>query len=104
LVPQPETPAPPPPVYISGLRIAGVDYSVSPLGQTEVVAPEQTANRNNLQIEFFSINVGGDASIRYQYKLEGAGQNWSPPTAQRTVNFANLRPATYRFLVQAVNA
>ena len=104
LLPEPDVPAPAAPTLISGLRIAGVDYSVSPLGQTEVVAPEQTANRNNLQIDFFSINVGGNESIRYQYKLEGADQDWSPPTIQRTVNFANLRPADYRFLVQAVNA
>ena len=104
LVPQPETPAPPPPVYISGLRIAGVDYSISPLGQTEVSAPEQTANNNNLQIDFFSISLGGNTGTRYQYKLEGNGQDWSLPSAQGSVTFANVRPGRYRFLVRALNA
>jgi PAS domain S-box-containing protein len=104
LVPEPDVAAPASQTLISGLRIAGVDYSVSPLGQTDVVAPEQNASRNNLQIDFFSINIGGSDSIRYQYKLEGADQNWSQPANQRTVNFANLRPADYRFLVRAVNA
>lgn len=104
LIPEPDVTAPAPPTLISGLRIAGVDYSVSPLGQTEISAPEQAANRNNLQIDFFSVNVGGSDAIRYQYKLEGADQNWSTPTSQRTVTFANLRPASYRLLVQAVNA
>jgi hypothetical protein len=104
LVPQPETLAPPPPVYISGLRIAGVDYSISPLGQTEVSAPEQTANNNNLQIDFFSISLGGNAGTRYQYKLEGSEQDWSLPSAQGSVTFANVRPGRYRFLVRALNA
>ena len=104
LIPEANPPAPAPPVLISGLRIAGVDYSISPLGQTEVIAPEQSANHNNLQIDFFSISPGGNASTRYQYKLEGADQNWSLANTQRTVTFANVRPGRYRFLVRAVNA
>ena len=104
LIPEPDAPRPPPPTLISGLRLAGVDYSVSPLGQMDVVAPEQTANRNNLQVDFFGVSTGGTADTRYQYKLEGADQNWSAPSTQRTVTFANLRPGNYRFLVRAVNA
>ena len=104
LTPIPDVRAPAPPTLISGLRIAGVDYSISPLGQTQVNAPEQSAGNNNLQIEFFSISTGSNATIRYQYKLEGAEQNWSAVTTQRVVNFANVRPGRYRFLVRALNA
>jgi ligand-binding sensor domain-containing protein/signal transduction histidine kinase len=104
LVPEPDTPSQPPSVLISGLRIAGEDYSVSPLGQREVFVPEQSADRNNLQIDFLSISTGGDASTRYQYRLEGVDADWSEPTADRSVTFANLSPAAYRFLVRAVNA
>ncbi|MDQ3799608.1 MAG: ATP-binding protein, partial [Acidobacteriota bacterium] len=106
LVPEPDAAAaaPPPPVLISGLRIAGEDYSVSPLGQREVFVPEQSADRNNLQIEFLSITTGGAASTRYQYKLEGVDADWSEPTAERSLTFANLSPGAYRFLARAVNA
>lgn len=104
LTPEPEVFTPAPPTLISGLRIAGVDYSISPLGQTQVKLPEQSAGNNNLQIEFFSISTGSNGAIRYQYRLEGADQNWSAPTTQRTVNFANVRPGRYRFLVRALNA
>jgi ligand-binding sensor domain-containing protein/two-component sensor histidine kinase len=104
LVPEPDTaPAPPPPVLISGLRIAGEDYSVSPLGQREVYVPQQSADRNNLQIEFLSIATGSTVSTRYQYKLEGVDADWSEPSAERSVTFANLLPGAYRFLVRAVN-
>lgn len=104
LVPEPDLPLLPPPVLISGLRIAGEDYSVSPLGQHEVFVTEQNADRNNLQIDFLSISTGGDASTRYQYRLEGTDADWSAPTTERSVTFANLLPGTYRFLVRAVNA
>lgn len=104
ITPEPDVTAPPPPILISNLRIAGVDYSVSPLGQTEAVAPDQSANQNDVQVDFFSITTGGNNSVSYQYQLEGADKNWSPPTTQRTVNFANLRPGSYRFLVRSVNA
>ena len=105
LVPEREISPPPPSVVISTLRIAGEDYSVSPLGQREVFVPEQSANRNNLQIDFLSISTGGDASVRYQYKLEGApATDWSVPNTERSVTFANLLPGSYSFLVRAVNS
>jgi signal transduction histidine kinase/ligand-binding sensor domain-containing protein len=104
LVPEPDAESTPPPILISGLKIAGEDYSVSPLGQRAVFAPEQSANRNNLQIDFLSVNTGGDAPMRYQYKLEGADADWSEPKAENSVTFANLSSGAYRFLVRAVNA
>jgi signal transduction histidine kinase len=42
--------------------------------------------------------------LRYQYRLEGASEDWSQLADQRTVNFANLAPGSYRFQVRAVNA
>lgn len=104
LVPEPDVTTAPPAPLISRVRIAGVDYSISPLGQTQLVAPEQAANRNNLEVDFFSINPSGSEGTRYQYRLEGADQNWSEPTTQRSVTFANLRPGQYRFVVRSLNA
>jgi signal transduction histidine kinase len=36
--------------------------------------------------------------------LADADRDWSPLTTERTVNFANLKPGSYRFLVRAVNS
>jgi signal transduction histidine kinase len=41
--------------------------------------------------------------LRYQYKFEGAGADWSEPSALRTVNL-NLSPGKYDFIVRAINA
>ncbi len=104
LLPETEPTSPvPPSIFINGLRIAGEDYSVSPLGQTGLVGPELSANQNDLQIDFSSVSVSAAQSLRYQYKLEGADSDWSSPTAQRSITYARLSPGSYRFLVQAVN-
>lgn len=104
LLPETERTLPvPPSIFINGLRIAGEDYSVSPLGQMGLVGPELSANQNDLQIDFSSVSVGAAQSLRYQYKLEGADSDWSSPTAQRSITYARLSPGGYRFLVRAVN-
>ncbi|HEY2975733.1 MAG TPA: two-component regulator propeller domain-containing protein [Pyrinomonadaceae bacterium] len=102
LVPEPDQPSTEPPILIGGLRIAGVDYAVSPLGQSEIVGPELSANQNDLEIDYSSISVGAAAALHYQYKLEGADQDWSAPTTQRSISYASLSPGAYRFLVRAV--
>ena len=65
---------------------------------------ELAHSQNNLQIDFFGIDFSAGEPLRYQYKLEGADQDWSAPTEQRTVTYARLQPGAYRFLVRAVNA
>src|ERR1035441_8744056 len=43
-------------------------------------------------------------TLRYQYMLQGADAGWSAPALQRSVHYANLAPASYRFLVRAINS
>ena len=101
LIPEPDRPAAPTPVWISGLRIAGAAYPVSELGVTDVSVPTLDAGQNRIQIDFFGLGFLAGEPLRYQYKLEGAGQDWSAPTEQRTHEMS-LGPGSYRFLVRAV--
>ena len=103
LVPAGEKAASAPPVLISGLRIAGERRPVSELGAAEIPAIEMSHSQNNLQIDFFGIDFSAGESLRYQYKLEGADADWSSPTLQRAVTYANIAPGSYRFLVRAVS-
>ena len=104
LMPQPERAASPPPILITALRIAGVGYPLSELGASAVVVPQLGASQNNIQIEFAGLSLAVGESLRYQYKLEGADRDWSAPAEQRTVNYPNLAPGIYSFLVRAVTA
>jgi len=102
-VPAPDPHSAPPLILISGLRIAGVDQTVSQLGATEIPRLELKSNQNQLNIDFVGLSYGPGEDLRYEYQLEGADQDWSDPRDQRSVNYANLAPGRYRFLVRAVN-
>jgi signal transduction histidine kinase/ligand-binding sensor domain-containing protein len=90
------------PIYVTHVRIRGVDMPISELGESRLSGLVLQPNQNNLQIEFGSLNFGSVETIRYQYKLENADSEWSPPSTLRSVNYAELRPGRYRFLVRAV--
>ncbi|HEY1403858.1 MAG TPA: two-component regulator propeller domain-containing protein [Pyrinomonadaceae bacterium] len=105
LVPEPESPSPPPPVMIDGLQIAGVRRPVSDLGESRIDNLRLRSDQNQVQINFLGLGFAAGEVLRYQYRLEGAaaGGEWSAPSDQRSVTFANLSPGSYRFLVRAVN-
>jgi len=98
LDPQPPRVPVTPTVWIGAVSIRGEPYPVSELGETDVGALSLGPDQNQLQISFFAVGTG----LRYQYRLEGAEGTWSQPIDQRSVNFSNLAPGKYRFLVRAV--
>jgi len=104
LIPEPDRPESSPPIRISALRIGGVRQQLSELGEAEVSGLSLNANQNDLQIEFSGMSFAAGELLRYQYKLEGADRDWSALTDQRSINYANLAPGSYRFLVRAVTA
>ena len=98
----PDLPAPT--ILIDSLRIAGNLHHLSELGEKEILGLEMEPNQNQITIDFFALSFGSGESLRYQYKLEGSYSDWSAPGDQRTVNYANLAPGSYRFLVRAIGA
>ena len=93
----------PPPILIGGLHINGMTYPISELGDTHVSDLRLDPNQNNLQIDFFGLGFSPGDVLRYRYRLDGADRDWSELTEQRTINYASLRPGTYRFQVQTVD-
>ncbi|HZE73422.1 MAG TPA: two-component regulator propeller domain-containing protein [Pyrinomonadaceae bacterium] len=104
LIPQPDPHVSAPHIFISGLRAGNGPYQVADLGVADVVGLELAANDNRLEVDFVSIGLGPGEGIKYQYRLEGADQDWSPLTDHRSVNYAHLAPGRYKFLVRAVNS
>lgn len=103
-VPGTETPAAPPPIMLTRLLVAGDRQSISVLGESNIFLPDLAPDRNQLQIDFVGLSFAPGEVLRYQYQLEGADRDWSPPVEQRTVTYARLAPGNYRFLVRAVNS
>jgi len=98
-------PAPiPPAILITGLRTMGAPHPVSALGEAKLAGLKLAPNRNQLQIDFVGLNFRPGTTLRYQYKLDGGDPDWSAPTSERTVNYANVAPGSHRFLVRAVSS
>lgn len=94
----------PPPIRITALRVAGLPYPVSELGETRLAGLVLEPDQSDVQVDFASLNFGVGEVLRYQFRLEGGDQNWSAPSDERSLSFARLAPGRYRFEVRAVNS
>ena len=104
LIPEPDWPLPPPPVWISGWRIAGDPQPISALGEGALSGIVIPPGQNHVQLDFVGLGFGTGEVLRYQYRLDGADRDWGAPTDQRTIHYAGLSPGSYRFQVRAVNS
>ena len=96
-----EAPDKAPQVFITGLLINGVADSIISPNIDNLILEH---NQNNLTIEYAAITFAHVDDVRYQYKLEGADNDWSILSERGFVEFASLRPGKYRFKVRAVMA
>jgi ligand-binding sensor domain-containing protein len=104
LLPQTEAERAPPPIFINGIKVVGEPQHISEVGETDLRGFQLSPNQNHIEIDFGSLFFAPGDLIRYQYKLEGADADWQPLTFQRSVNYANLKPGSYHFVVRAVNS
>jgi signal transduction histidine kinase/ligand-binding sensor domain-containing protein len=93
----------PPTVWIGGLSIHGVAARFDPLGLAHFSIRDLEPHQNQIQIDYFGLSAA-NGELRYQYQLEGTDSTWTAPTAERSVNYAELAPGSYRFLVRAINS
>ena len=91
-------------VLFNRIRIAGEPLPLAETGSSELAPADFSAAQNNIAISFVGVSFKGENALRYQYKLDGSGAEWSQPSPQREVNFANLGSGSYVFLVQAITA
>ena len=103
LDPAPEKPPIPPPIMISSLRLAGVPYRVSPLGEHQMTLQPLPPDDHQLEIDFVGLGFAPGEVLGYQYRLDD-GSEWSPLTSRRSVTYASLSPGRHTFSVRAVNS
>ena len=58
-------------------------------------------DKNHLTFDFVGLCYANPKRIRYQYKLEGFDEDWSPVTDHRYATYANLPPGAYVFQLKA---
>ncbi len=58
--------------------------------------------QNHIGIRLSAHDLAKPSAIRYQWKLEGWDEQWSPPGTQQDITYANLPPGNYQFSAKAV--
>ena len=102
-------PAAPPLAFVSGLGLfrgerdwrpyaGGVDGEGLPEGLRLPV------DQNHVTFQFGAVSFDDPQGLRYQFRLAGFDDGWSPPTTERAATYANLPPGEYAFSVRAVTA
>ena len=93
----------PPPVIIESVRIEGREQNPQRLGAgwpDGVVVP---ARREQLEINYTSLNLAAPDRARFKYRLEGHEEKWTEAGNVRTAQYPKLPPGEYRFQVTACN-
>lgn len=85
------------------IRVAGEAIPLPANGAISTSVLTIPADRRRLAVEFFSIHQGPGPPPRFQYRLEGLDPDWSAPTTDRSVQYADLATGRYGFQVRTVD-
>lgn len=64
---------------------------------------ELNYDENHIGFDFIGIDHRNPTSVKYQWKLDGLDEDWSPLSLKRDVTYNNLAPGKYVFRVRAFN-
>ena len=65
------------------------------------VNPVMPYRFNSISFDFVGVETRRPFLVRYQYKLEGYDDDWSPASTKSTASFGNLPFGSYTFLLKA---
>lgn len=60
-------------------------------------------NKNHLTFDFIGLHLKDPEGVKYQYRLRGAEENWSPVTTNRYATYSFIDHGEYDFEVRATN-
>ncbi len=96
-----------PQTQITGIKLFLVDADLSKYSDSIKnglpVNLKLAYDENHITFEFIGISQTDPTKVKYQFKLEGADNDWSPEQKETFVTFSNLSPGKYNFVLKAEN-
>jgi signal transduction histidine kinase/ligand-binding sensor domain-containing protein len=86
----------PPPVHIEQITADGTTYDAS----AGLRLPSRV---RNLAIDYTALSLAVPEKVHFRFKLEGQDTDWRDVVNDRQVQYSNLAPKHYRFMVKACN-
>jgi ligand-binding sensor domain-containing protein/putative methionine-R-sulfoxide reductase with GAF domain len=80
---------------ISSVIAGGKDYSFSSTEKIHI-----PYSQNNLQFSFSVVDLFSSKNILFQYRLDGADEDWKKAFSARQVNYSKLQSGNYTFYVR----
>lgn len=92
----------PPPVHVEQII---ADHKVYWQNLTDGAAPEIRLPPlvHDLTIDYTALSLAAPEKVHFRYKLVGQDRDWREVVDDREVQYSNLAPGPYRFLVTACN-
>lgn len=89
----------PPPVHIEQITADGRVYTPA-AGNGRLRLPPLV---HDLTIDFAGLSFVAPEKVHFRFKLQGQDEDWREVVNDRKVQYSNLAPRSYRFLVKACN-
>jgi signal transduction histidine kinase/DNA-binding response OmpR family regulator/ligand-binding sensor domain-containing protein len=88
------------PIIIQSLTTEKKEYNIYCTSTSEV---DLSYHENTIMVDFVGLDYASSENLLFSYKLEGYDKSWSAPSALRQLNYANLKPGTYKLKVRLNN-
>jgi ligand-binding sensor domain-containing protein/signal transduction histidine kinase len=88
---------------IREIRVSGVPILRSDEGEAHVGHLRFPAGKDSIEIAYGSVDFSIVNSIRYRYRLMPVEEQWRPPTAIHSAQYAGIGAGSYRFEIQTVS-
>ena len=96
--------ADPLPAYIEQVVVNHEALAIPAVGSSTGPLKLPPGSGRRLELHFTAISLVAADRVRFQHRLEGYDDGWSPESDLRLAFYTNLRPGHYRFQVRASNA
>jgi ligand-binding sensor domain-containing protein/signal transduction histidine kinase len=93
----------PPPVVIESVLVEEQEYTTNGPHAAPPEAVTVPAGKEDLEIHYTSLNLGGADRARFSYRLVGRETKWHEAGAQRFARYPTLAPGHFEFQVKACN-
>jgi signal transduction histidine kinase/ligand-binding sensor domain-containing protein len=93
----------PPPVVIESVLVGEQETSTNGPHAAPPASAIVPPGKEDLEIQYTSLNLGGADRARFHYRLVGRETKWHEAGGQRFARYPALSPGQYEFQVQACN-